>query len=63
MAQFSTDTNALLKNNDTLYEVVMVAGQSGPSIYVPSGNLNTSSDAFGRARVAITSLTWQEQNL
>jgi hypothetical protein len=52
MAQFSTHTNALLKNNDTLYEVVMVAGQSGPSIYVPSGNLNTSSDAFGRARVA-----------
>lgn len=56
MAQFSTDTNALLKNNNTLYEVVMVAGQSGPSIYVPSGNLNTSSDA-------IASLTWQEQNL
>ena len=53
MAQFSTKKNALLSNNDTLYEVVMVAGQSGPSIYVPSGNLNTSSDAFGRARVAI----------
>lgn len=53
MAQFSTEKNALLSNNDTLYEVVMVAGQSGPSIYVPSGNLNTSSDAFGRARVAI----------
>ena len=52
MAQFSTDKNALLKNNDTLYEVVMVAGQSGPSIYVPSGNLNTSADAFGRMRVA-----------
>ena len=53
MAQFSTDKNALLKNNDTLYDVVMVAGQSGPSIYVPSGNLNTSADAFGRARVAL----------
>jgi hypothetical protein len=52
MAQFSTEKNALLNNNNTLYEVVMVAGQSGPSIYVPSGNLNTSSDAFGRARVA-----------
>lgn len=52
MAQFSTDRNALLNNNDTLYEVVMVAGQSGPSIYVPSGNLNTSADAFGRMRVA-----------
>jgi hypothetical protein len=52
MAQFSTEKNALLNNNDTLYEVVMVGGQSGPSIYVPSGNLNTSSDAFGRMRVA-----------
>ena len=52
MAQFSTERNALLNNNDTLYEVVMVAGQSGPSIYVPSGNLNTSADAFGRMRVA-----------
>lgn len=52
MAQFSTEKNALLNNNNTLYEVVMVAGQSGPSIYVPSGNLNTSADAFGRMRVA-----------
>lgn len=52
MAQFSTEKNALLSNNNTLYEVVMVAGQSGPSIYVPSGNLNTSADAFGRMRVA-----------
>jgi len=53
MAQFSTEKNALLNNNNTLYEVVMVAGQAGPSVYVPSGNLNTSSDAFGRMRAAL----------
>lgn len=53
MAQFSTEKNGLLNNNNTLYEVVMVAGQSGPSIYVPSGNLNTSSDAFGRMRTSL----------
>lgn len=52
MAQFSTDKSGLLNNNNTLYEVVMVAGQAGPSIYVSSGNLNTSSDAFGRTRVS-----------
>lgn len=28
----------------------MLAGQAGPSIYVPAGNLNASSDAFGRIR-------------
>lgn len=52
MAQFSTEKNALLSNNNTLYEVVMVGGQSGPSIYVPSGNLNASTDAFGRMRMS-----------
>ena len=29
MAQFSTERNALLGNNDTLYEVVMVANEYG----------------------------------
>lgn len=29
MAQFSTEKNALLSNNDTLYEVVMVANEYG----------------------------------
>jgi hypothetical protein len=52
MAQFSTLTNKLLNNNDTIYEVVMISGQSGPTIYVPSGNLNTSADAFGKLRIA-----------
>lgn len=52
MAQFSTLTNKLLNNNDTIYEVVMISGQSGPTIYVPSGNLNASSDAFGKLRIS-----------
>ena len=30
----------------------MVAGQTGPSIYNVAGNLNASSDAFGRLRVS-----------
>lgn len=52
MAQFSTSRNRLLNNNNDTYEVVMVSGQAGPSIYVPKGNLNASSDAFGRLRVS-----------
>ena len=52
MAQFSTLRNKLLKNNNDTYEVVMVSGQAGPSIYVPKGNLNASSDAFGRLRIS-----------
>lgn len=52
MAQFSTSRNGLLSNNDDLYEVVMVSGQAGPSVYVPAGNLNAGSDAFGRLRVS-----------
>lgn len=52
MAQFSTEKNRLLGNNNALYEVVMIAGQSGPSVFVPKGNLNASADAFGRLRVA-----------
>ena len=52
MAQFSTSRNKLLKNNNDTYEVVMVSGQAGPSIYVPKGNLNASTDAFGRLRIS-----------
>lgn len=52
MAQFSTKKNRPLNNNTTLYEVVMIAGQSGPSVYIPRGNLNASTDAFGRLRVS-----------
>jgi hypothetical protein len=52
MAQFSTDRNALLNNNKDVYEVVMVSGQAGPSVYVPAGNLNAASDAFGRLRTS-----------
>ena len=52
MAQFSTSRNNLLKNNNDTYEVVMVSGQAGPSIYVPKGNLNASTDAFGRLRIS-----------
>lgn len=52
MAQFSTEKNRLLGNNNALYEVVMIAGQSGPSVFVPKGNLNASTDAFGRLRMS-----------
>lgn len=52
MAQFSTKRNALLNNGKDIYEVVMISGQSGPSVYVPAGNLNASSDAFGRLRIS-----------
>ena len=52
MAQFRTDTGEFLNSNKTIYEVVMVAGQAGPSTYVSSGNLNASTDAFGRLRVS-----------
>ena len=52
MAQFRTDTSEFLPGNKTIYEVVMVAGQAGPSTYVGAGNLNASTDAFGRLRVS-----------
>lgn len=52
MAIFSTTRNSLLTNNNDQYEVVMIGGQSGPSVYVPKGNLNASTDAFGRLRVS-----------
>lgn len=50
MAQFSINTNNLLNNNNTLYEVVMVGG--GITGYVPKGNLNTQADAFGKQRIS-----------
>ena len=52
MVQFHTRRNAFLNNNDEIYEVVMIAGQSGPTVYVPKGNLNASTDAFGRLRIS-----------
>lgn len=52
MAQFSTQRNKYLNNNDEIFEVVMVSGQAGPSVYVPAGNLNAASDAFGRLRTS-----------
>jgi hypothetical protein len=52
MAIFSTSRKKLHTNNNDQYEVVMIAGQSGPSVYVPNGNLNASSDAFGRLRIS-----------
>jgi hypothetical protein len=63
MAQFSTKRNNLLNNNDTLYEVVMIAGQSGPSVYVPEGNLNGSTDAFGRLRQSTPYTLFDSHNL
>jgi hypothetical protein len=52
MAQFSTDRNAFLNNNKDVYEVVMTSGLAGPSVYVPAGNLNAATDAFGRLRTS-----------
>lgn len=50
MVQYSTDRNAYLNNNDTIYEVVLTGG--GVSGYIPKGNLNTQADAFGKLRIA-----------
>jgi len=50
MAQFNVQKNSMDGNNKTLFETVMVAG--GVSAYIPKGNLNTTVDAFGRARVS-----------
>lgn len=52
MAQFRVDTGEYLSTNKTIYEVVMIGGQSGPSTYVDAGNLNAASDAFGRLRIS-----------
>lgn len=50
MAQYSTQRNELLENNNTLYEVVMLADPYGNT--GTGGNSSTSQDAFGRQRVA-----------
>lgn len=52
MVQWSINRNKFNDNNNDMYEVVMIGGQAGPSVYVPLGNLNTASDAFGRMRVS-----------
>ena len=49
MAQFNKSTHEYLRNNKTLFEVVMLADQQGNS--VEGGNpTGTAVDAFGRAR-------------
>ena len=50
MAQFTTRRNKYLDNNDEIFEVIMAS--PGPSVFVPKGNLNTGSDAFGRQRIS-----------
>ena len=50
MVQYSTDKNAFLNNNDTIYEVMLTGG--GVTGYIPKGNLNTQADAFGKVRTA-----------
>ena len=50
MVQYSTDRNAYLNNNDTIFEVMLNGG--GITAYLPKGNLNTGADAFGRMRVS-----------
>jgi len=50
MAQFTTRRNKYLDNNDEIFEVTMAS--PGPSVFVPKGNLNTGSDAFGRQRIS-----------
>jgi hypothetical protein len=50
VVQYSTDKNAFLNNNDTIYEVMLTGG--GVTGYIPKGNLNTQADAFGKVRTA-----------
>ena len=51
MAQFRTDKHHYLTNNDTIYEVVMLADQYGNRVG-PANPSGTAVDAFGRARVS-----------
>lgn len=51
MAQYNKNRNRLLDNNNTLYEVVMLASQLGGDAS-PAGNTNLGTDAFGRTRTA-----------
>jgi hypothetical protein len=50
MAQYSTQRNEKLDNNNAIYEVVMLADPYGGTS--SGGNLSTSMDAFGRHRVS-----------
>jgi predicted hotdog family 3-hydroxylacyl-ACP dehydratase len=49
MAQFRTDQHRYLTNNDTVYEVVMLADQYGNRVG-PANPSGVAVDAFGRAR-------------
>jgi hypothetical protein len=51
MAQYRTDKHHYLTNNDTIYEVVMLADQYGNRVG-PANPSGTAVDAFGRARVS-----------
>lgn len=64
MVQFHSKRNKNLRNNDTIYEVVMVAGSgSGPSVYVNQGNLSSQLDAFGRVRQSMPYTLFDSHNL
>lgn len=52
MAQYSTQTNDFLNNNNKIYEVVMTTPVAVPSVFVQGGNSNTGTDAFGRSRTS-----------
>jgi hypothetical protein len=51
MAQFRTDKHHYLNNNDTIYEVVMLADQYGNRVG-PANPSGVAVDAFGRARTS-----------
>lgn len=52
MAQFRKSDGTYLSNNSELFEVVMIAGGNAGATYIPTGNLNTQADAFGRQRIS-----------
>ena len=64
MVQFHSKRDKNLSNNDTIYEVVMVAGSgSGPSVYNNQGNLSSQIDAFGRVRNSTPYTIFDSHNL
>lgn len=65
MAQYSTDKGSLLNNNDTLYEVVMVAGSDGsvgtsgaPMTVLPDGLSHVNKFGYTGDDVNGTSTIW-----
>jgi hypothetical protein len=65
MAQYSTDKGSLLNNNDTLYEVVMVAGSDGsvgtsgaPMTILPDGLSHVNKFGYTGDDVNGTSTIW-----